>query len=127
MTTTTPQEELKAVKARARKAAEKARAQIAKAKQEALIFARDADRAQERVKMAQKVAEEYKICYLRLLDMFEKQVKANTDVNESWLTALREADQLRIENARLRRQLREADRTMCNKSNSSKIWEICPN
>ncbi len=50
-----PQEELKAVKARARKAAEKARAQIAKEKQTVMVLARDADRAREEARKARVI------------------------------------------------------------------------
>ena len=127
MITTTPQEELKAVKARARKAAEKARAQLAKAKQETIVFARDADRARQELLKAREEVKNYSEYSIRLLDLYEKEVKFSNENLKRWMDVCREADNLKIENARLRRQLEEAQRSEIHNFDSSKIWEFCPN
>lgn len=110
--TQTPQEELKAVKARARKAAAKARADIAKAKQQTMVMARDADRARDEARQVRSEAEQYKENFFKALRLFEEELKISS--------------QLRAENERLRRQLEGSPRPT-NKWITSKIWEVCPN
>ncbi len=122
-----PQEELKAVKARARKAAEKARAQIAKEKQTVMVLARDADRAREEARKAREEAAQYKECYSRMIEVANNAVATQAELIKAHRIAREEADRLLLENTRLSRELKRRDRTVVCDWDSSKIWEISLN